>query len=149
MDQRRIVDNEITIMELVRQLDRERVRMLLVELCDIYRVKTVRRFLRRTHNRHHNTWTSLRNKRQAGIVKVGVDDHELLLCLADEFLHLYERIEELPVEKDLLLRELLVVHRVEDELEAFFVVGLVCVVFRLVDNLATFCGFNACQERGK
>lgn len=86
---------------------------------------------------------------QAGIVKVGVDDHEFLLCLADEFLHLYERIEELPVEKDLLLRELLVVHRVEDELEAFFVVGLVCVVFRLVDNLATFCGFNACQERGK
>ena len=45
VNQRRIVNDDITVVKLVRQLDRECVRILFVELCDIYRVKRVRRFL--------------------------------------------------------------------------------------------------------
>ena len=72
-------------------------------------------------------------------------DDQLRLGHAHELLHLLERVVYLPVEEYFLWRKLLVLHRVENQLEAFLVAGL--RVFLL--QLAAFCGFDTRQQRRK
>ena len=59
----------------------------------------------------------LRDERQNGVVEVRVYDNQLRLGHAHELLHLLERVVYLPVKEHLLRRKLLVLHRVENQLE--------------------------------
>ena len=73
------VDDEIAVVELVRQPHFERIRILPVELRDVGGMKPVGEMgLRRAHDRYRDARSFLRNQRQARIVKVRVNDNQRL-----------------------------------------------------------------------
>ena len=117
-----LVDDEESVVELVGGLDRERVGVLRVELRYIDGMKQlVPRIL---HREHRYALPFLCDERQNAVGEVRVDDDQFRLRHAHEFLHLLERIVYLPVVEHFLRRELLVLHRIEYQLEAFLVAGL-------------------------
>ena len=97
------------------------------------------------HHKDRYVWPFLRDERQNGVVEVRVYDNQLRLGHAHELLHLLERVVYLPVKEYLLRRKLLVLHRVENQLEAFLVAGLRVFLFQLT----AFRGFDTRQQRRK
>jgi len=136
-----LVDDEEAVVELVGGLDRERVGVLRVELRHIDGMKQlVPRIL---HREHRYSLPFLCDERQNAVGEVRVDDDQFRLRHAHKFLHLLERVVDLPVVEHFLRRKLLVLHRIKYQLEALLVAGLVCVIPHLVGNLPPVCFLDA------
>ena len=116
MNNARIVDDQKTVMKLIRGLNHERIRVLEIKLIHVNRVKQFRSSWA-IHHRHTNPRPLLRDNRQNRIVELRINNDQLLLCQTNELLHLRKGIVELPIKEYLLRWEGLVLHRVENLVE--------------------------------
>ena len=80
------------------------------------------------HREHRHALPFLCDERQNAVGEVRVDDDQFRLRHAHEFLHLFKRVIYLSVEEHFLRRKLLVLHRIENHLEPFFVTGLIGII---------------------
>ena len=103
MYQGSFVDNEKTVMELWRLLDRERVVVLRVELRHVNRMKKVLAHV--LHNDNRNTLPLLCDERQHRIVEIRVDDDQFLLRHAHEPFHQGEAVTICDQFTHLILRQ--------------------------------------------
>ena len=145
MNQRRAVDYQETVVELVGRLDRERVAVLRVEPRHVNGMKQlVPRIL---HYEDRHALPLLRNERKNTVCEVRINDDQLVLRHAYELFHLLESVIYLPVVENLLRWEPLVLHRIQYQLEALLVAFLIGVVLRLVCDLPPVGRLNPCKKR--